>query len=167
MRLVILSILSLGLFWLALSAESGHALSFLLLGLGLFSVVLVIYIAQRMDKADKEGHPLGRFSWRVVPYYVYLAKEILVSNLYVTRMILFSEKSLKPNVYFLPAKNMVPMEKVTYANSITLTPGTLTLEVGDDWLEVHSLSPELMTSLEQEEMSDRVRTITSHKGEIA
>ena len=159
MKLILLPLMFLVVFWIALS---GHY-TFLLLSLGAVSVALALLISTRMDKVDREGHPIGTFSWRVITYYLYLLKEILIANIAVTRMILSKTNSLSPNIYHLPAKNMSPMERVTYANSITLTPGTLTLEVGDDWLEVHSLSPELMTSLQEEEMANQVRTITPAK----
>lgn len=162
MKLLLLPLMFLVVFWLALS---GHY-TFLLLSLGAVSIALALYISIRMDKVDREGHPIGTFSWRIITYYAYLIKEISVSNIEVARIILFSKKSLEPNIYRLPAKNMSPMERVTYANSITLTPGTLTLEVGEDWLEVHSINPELMKSLQREEMSEKVRTITGRKHKI-
>ena len=162
MKLILLPLMFLVVFWIALS---GHY-TFLLLSLGAISIALALFISTRMDKVDREGHPIGAFSWRIITYYLYLLKEILISNIAVTRMILSSRRSLRPNIYRLPAKNMSPMEKVTYANSITLTPGTLTLEVEEDWLEVHSLSPDLMMSLQEEEMADQVRTITSAKYRI-
>ena len=51
------------------------------------------------------------------------------------------------------------MEKTIYANSITLTPGTLTLEVDKSNIEVHTLRSDMLESLERGDMADRVRRL--------
>ena len=51
------------------------------------------------------------------------------------------------------------MEKTIYANSITLTPGTLTLEVENDELEIHTLRGDMLESLERGDMANRIRVM--------
>ena len=52
-----------------------------------------------------------------------------------------------------------PLEKTLYANSITLTPGTLTTDVGEDHFMIHCLSPEELEELRQGEMERRIKNI--------
>ena len=162
MKKFIFPVLILVLFWLALS---GHY-NFLLLFLGIVSILGVVYITNRMDEADHEGRQFEYLSWRFIVYLFWMVKEIFVANLIVARMILSPNTSLQPTIAKLPVDNMTNMEKVLYANSITLTPGTLTLEVKDDWIEVHTVRPDLLESLERGEMSDRVRSVTMHSSRV-
>jgi len=147
------------LFWLALS---GHYTG-LLLFLGALSVIWIAAIARRMDIADHEGRKLRIFSFSAVPYFSWLLVQILLSCVAVARMILSPIERLKPSVSTISAEGMTDIEKVTYANSITLTPGTLTLEVNEDSLEVHSVQSDLIESLESGSMSDRVRRLFPKK----
>lgn len=144
-------------FWLALS---GHYTKLLLI-LGIVSIALVVWISSRMNKVDNEGHPVDPLSWRIIPYVIWLTKEVVLSSLTVSKMILSPTLSLKQAVIRLPAHEMTNMQQVTYANSITLTPGTLTIDVSDDYLEVHTVHRDLLEPLVKEEMSSRIRAISN------
>ena len=159
MKYFITTIVFLAIFWLALS---GHYTA-LLLCLGAFCCIWVGLISRRMDIVDLEGHQIRLVSLRIIPYFIWLAKEIIVSSVIVARMILSPKIKLNPAVERLPAEGMSDMEKVIYANSITLTPGTLTLEVSDSWLEVHTIRGDLLDSLRQGEMANRIRMISIRK----
>ncbi len=112
-----------------------------------------------MDIADDEGHPIHRISPRILVYFAWLSKEIIISSWTVCRMILSPKLNLNPQVFSLPAEEMTNMEKVTYANSITLTPGTLTLETDNSTLVVHTIQNDLLEDLKKGEMMNRVRSI--------
>ncbi len=159
MKYFITTIVFLAIFWLALS---GHYTA-LMLCLGTICCIWVGMISRRMDIVDLEGHQIRLVSLRIIPYYIWLTKEIIVSSVIVVRMILSPKIKLNPVVERLPAEGMSDMEKVIYANSITLTPGTLTLEVADSWLEVHTIRSDLLDSLRQGEMANRIRMISVRK----
>ncbi|GAB3283814.1 Na+/H+ antiporter subunit E [Parahaliea aestuarii] len=142
---------ALALFWLM---NSGHY-SPLLLTLGAASVVLVTWIARRMDVVDRESMPLHLLS-RVPRYFLWLSGQIIASNLDLVRQTWSRNPDYEPQVARLPLPQQSDICRVVYANSINLTPGTLTVEISADHLLVHSLSARGMASLEGGEMSRRV-----------
>ena len=158
MKYIFSPIVFLGIFWLLLS---GHY-TILLLCLGAASCIWVTRISRRMDVADHKGHPIHLVSPRIIPYYLWLGKEIVVSSFVVARMILSSNKKLSPAVARFPVDGMNDMEKVIYANSITLTPGTLTLEVSNSSISVHTIQEDMLESLEKGVMSSRVMSVAAH-----
>jgi len=138
-------------FWLLLS---GHYTP-MLIGFGLGSSVLVVYLSLRMDVVDHEGIPLqlgGRF-WR---YFPWLLKEILVANLHVARIILTPGLPISPIVVHYRSTQKTDLGRALYANSITLTPGTITTGIKGDDLEVHSLTWVDVDGREEDEMDRRV-----------
>jgi multicomponent Na+:H+ antiporter subunit E len=151
----LLHTLSLGfalfVLWLALSG----LLDPFLLALGVASCVLVAAIAWRMDVVDHEGHPI-RLSWRAVFYWPWLLKEILKSNLDVARVILRPRMPIRPHVVGVRATQASELGHVIYANSITLTPGTVTIALEGGALDVHALTQDAADGLMTGEMDRRV-----------
>lgn len=138
-------------FWLLLS---GH-FEPLLLGLGVASVVLVVYLAARMQVVDDEGVPLhvaGRFSL----YLPWLMKEIFVANVNVARIILTPSLPISPIMVHFRASQETDLGRTIYANSITLTPGTITTGVEGQDLEIHALTWQDVDGREEDEMDHRV-----------
>ena len=152
------TIIILFAFWLALS----HYLTPLLLSFGIISCLLTIYIIYRMDIADHEGKPLPLISIRILPFHGWLIFKILQSNIAVARLALSPKVNLTPRVLRVSTKGMSDMERITYANSITLTPGTLTMEVEDDYLNIHALNDESAEDLATGEMERKVRSVVIH-----
>ena len=164
MKSTLALLLFLSIFWLALS---GHY-SGLLLGLGFASCLWVALIARRMDVVDHGGLPVQKWSLRIFTtffiYLVWLGKEIVFSSIAVARMILSNGARVRPEVIQLSVEGMNDMEKVIYANSITLTPGTLTVDVDGDWLNVHTVRGDLLEPLKRGDMANRVRRIYNRSG---
>jgi multicomponent Na+:H+ antiporter subunit E len=113
----------------------------ILLGLGTVSVMLTLLLAHRMGVVDITGHPV-RAAFRYVPYWPWLAVEIVKSSIDVARRILSPSMPVRPTVFEIRASQQTVVGRVVLANSITLTPGTVTLDVDGDRLTVHSLSHE-------------------------
>lgn len=150
-------ILSLGLvlsiLWLLLS---GHFSSVLLLSLGAASVALVLFISRRMDVIDGEGrHPI-HLGWRIPVYIVWLIKEILLSSIAVARVILSPKMPIDPKMITVSGSQKRELGHVIYANSITLTPGTITVGLEKGVLSVHALTKEASDGLLSGEMDRRV-----------
>jgi len=141
--------------WILLS---GH-FDPLLLGLGLLSTVFVVLIALRMDVVDHEGQPFHLRSTALLGYWAWLGWEVIKSNLDVTRRILDPRMPIEPTLTRLKATQGTDLGRVIYANSITLTPGTVALNVEDDAIEVHALSREAAQALEAGEMDRRVTAL--------
>ena len=136
--------------WLLLS---GHT-ALLLLGLGLVSVLAVVLIAWRMDLVDPEGHPI-HLIWRAIPYWAWLLIEIFKANIDVARAIVRPRMPIRPTVLRLKAGQKSDLGRVIYANSITLTPGTVTLAVEGETIEVHALTPGAAEGLLNGDMNRR------------
>lgn len=138
-------------FWLLLS---GHTTP-LLISLGVASSIVVIYLSHKMNIIDNESHPF-QLSFRLAKYYIYLGKEIILSNINVIKCILSPGKTISPCIITLPVEQKSDLGKVIYANSITLTPGTVTLELSGEKIKVHALSKQTATDLQTGEMSKAI-----------
>ena len=120
--------ITLCLFWLLLS---GHYTA-LLLGLGALSVGLVILFLRRMDRVDGERQPL-HIPPMLITYWAWHFVEIVKCSIDVARRIINPKLPISPTVVRVRAGQHSPIATATYANSITLTPGTVTVRVeGDD-----------------------------------
>lgn len=127
----------------------------LLLGLGVTSCLLVVYLARRMDLVDHEGHPI-HLGLRAVVYWAWLAKEIVKANIDVARRILDPKLPISPTLVRVKTSQKSELGQVIYANSITLTPGTVSILVSEGSILVHAVARELAADLETGEMDRRV-----------
>ena len=127
----------------------------LLLGLGVVSVLLTVWIAHRMDVVDHEGHPI-HLGIRAPTYFLWLALEIVKSNWDVAKIILSPKMNIQPQIFKTKGLQQSDVGLTTYANSITLTPGTVTITMEDDGLfEVHALTDAAREGVETNEMNRR------------
>jgi len=121
-------------FWLALS---GHYTP-MLVTVGAVCAVACVLAAIRMRVADAEGHPIELF-WGAITYFPWLFLEIAKSAWGVTKIILHPSLPISPTMTVVRASQKTPAGMATYANSITLTPGTITVGVSGNQLTVHAL----------------------------
>ncbi|WP_119299903.1 Na+/H+ antiporter subunit E [Dongia deserti] len=138
-------------FWLALS---GHY-TFALVGAGLLSAVLCALAARHMLVVDPEGHPFQLLKG-MVTYLPWLAWEIVKSAWAVTRIILHPGLPISPTMTRVQASQRSAAGIATYGNSITLTPGTLTVGLTNSELVVHALTRDGALDLESGRMDRRV-----------
>ena len=137
--------------WLLLSGHYDP----LLIGLGLASCATVVYFTHRMDVIDHEGHPV-HLTWRGAVYWPWLMAEIGKANIDVARRILTPGRSISPTLLRVRATQRTDLGRVIFANSITLTPGTVSVDVGEGEILVHALSRDGADELAQGEMDRRV-----------
>jgi len=143
--------LTLFILWLLLS---GHY-NVLLISLGLISSLLTVVLALRMDVIDHESHPL-HLRRQLPRFLVFLSREIVLANLDVVRRILTPGKSFSPQLRQLPLPQKTAVGQVIYANSITLTPGTVTVQLGTDSILIHALSREAADDLQTGRMAQAI-----------
>lgn len=148
---------ALSALWLLLS---GHVTEPLLLVLGAGSVAFVVFIAHRMDVVDHEGHPI-HLSHRAVAYVPWLLWEIVKANIDVAKVILRRQMPLKLSVLTTERGPLSELATTIYANSITLTPGTVTIAVDDRTLSVHALTAEAADGVTRGDMGRRVARLES------
>ena len=156
--------LHLGAFAVSLSALwfllSGYFTPLILI-LGAVSITAVVWLAYRMDVIDHESHPI-HMAPKGTLYYLWLMWEIVKANVDVTLAILRGPSALQPRVFKLKAAQSSDVWLVTYANSITLTPGTVTIFVDGSEITVHSLTPVAKKGLETGEMDQRVSALEGY-----
>jgi len=143
--------LILFVFWLLLS---GFFTGFLV-SVGALAAIAIVALGRRMDVIDQEGHPV-HLSWRVFGYWPWLFKEIAKSAWDVSRIIVDPALPIRPTMVRVRTSQKTVVGVVTYANSITLTPGTLSVDVKRDEILVHALTPEGAEALLEGEMDRRV-----------
>jgi multicomponent Na+:H+ antiporter subunit E len=144
-------ILFLFAIWLLLS---GHYTP-LMLTLGLLSSLLVVVLVTRANLIDQENQPII-IKPSVLFYWLWLGREIYRSNIDVARRILDPALPISPNIFTVRAGQKTELGRVTYANSITLIPGTVTVDVDEDIFTVHALTQAAATSLKNGDMNRRV-----------
>ena len=150
LRLLILFFLTIVL-WIALS---GH-FDPLLLSLGLLSAAPVTLVSHRLGVIDAEGQPLELMPG-LLRYAPWLAKEIVRACIDVAWRIVQPSLPIQPTIIRVPANQRTVTGRVSFANSITLTPGTISLDVLEKQIEVHALTAESAADLESGEMGKRV-----------
>ena len=102
-----------------------------------------------------EGHPIELF-WGAITYFPWLFREIAKSGWSVTKVILHPRLPISPTMTVVRASQKTPAGMATYANSITLTPGTITVGVNGSELTVHALVRDGALDLEGGGMDRRV-----------
>ena len=152
MRYFISLTLLLGILWLGLSGVYKP----LLFVLGAASIALVVWLTERMEVLGAEHDP-ATLSWRLPVYWIWLMGQVILANLAVARAVL-DPRRIRPRLITIPAAQRTRVAQVTYGNSITLTPGTVTtrLDSAASQLEIHALLPEAVADLEAGEMGRRV-----------
>lgn len=122
-------------FWLLLS---GYFTVFLMAA-GFGCALAVVWFAHRMDVIDAEGHPI-QLGWRIVGYWAWLSKEIVKSAWDVSRIIIDPRLPISPTLVTFRPSQKTTVGLVVHANSITLTPGTITIEARPGEFLVHALT---------------------------
>lgn len=148
----------LGLFLFGLWFLLSGSFVALLLGLGFAAAVFVVAIALRMNIIDRETHPIHLHS-AIVFYWAWLTWEIVKANIDVARRILDPRLPISPNLLRVKVTQKTDLGLVSYANSITLTPGTVCVGVEEDSILVHALTREAAETLAKGEMDRRVTRI--------
>jgi len=129
-------------------------------GLGLLSCALVAYMSSDLlFKKRRSGRQL-RVAIAFVAYLPWLFYQIYLANIYVVKIALGPNLSDKifPHIVKFRTRLKSEMALTTFANSITLTPGTITVHIEGGYFYVHALDLPLADSLPGE-MEDRIAKI--------
>ena len=143
--------------WLLLSGHYDP----LLLTLGVLSCITCLYVTWKAKFIDEEGLPLHLLI-RLPIYTVWLFKEIIKANIDTAKIIIINNPD--PQNFRVKSSQKTEAGKVTYANSITLTPGTVTTVLDGDILEVHALSSDMADDVKSGVMDKKVSWLEGNKG---
>jgi len=127
----------------------------LMLAFGVASCLLVAWVVSRTKIVDPRERPF-RILLRMIGYLPWITREIIKSNIDVARRIWSPELPISPTIVTVPATQTTAMGLMIHANSITLTPGTLSIDVEPGMIEVHALSADSIPDLQSGEMDRRV-----------
>lgn len=130
----------------------------LLLTLGALSCLLVLVLSRRMNFFDKDVYSLHLVGG-LVPFWGWLGKELVKSNLDVARIVLDPALPISPTVIKIDALSEDPVGQAILGNSITLTPGTVTMDDHEGTLLVHCLTSAGAQALLEGEMNRRVAAL--------
>ena len=135
--------------------NSGHY-TVLITSFGVGSCLLVVWLSRRMGIVDAEGVPIHLLT-RLPLYLPWIGKEVVKSNLDVARRVLTTGRpDVSPRLFDAPTTQHSDLGRVIYANSITLTPGTVSIRVHGAKITVHAIADEVADDLLEGEMDRRV-----------
>ncbi len=138
--------------WLLLSGHYTPLFFFL----GALSTAIAVFFAHRMDVFDEEGVPVVHLSRKIWTYIPWLVWEVARSNLAVALIVLRPKLEISPTLFRFRARQETDLGRVIMANSVTMTPGTITVAVTGRDLHVHALYREAVDGIEEGEMNRRV-----------
>lgn len=156
---------SLMAFYVVLSGQVMGAGAPKLMILGAVTCAAITALARRLGILDDEGLPF-RYWLRTAAYMPWLMWQVLLANIDVLKRVWKPGKlDIDPQMIRVPHELRTAYGVATYMNSITLTPGTVTVDVGDDELLVHALTKDAAEDLQSGEMHRRVKHVEgSHEG---
>jgi len=149
--------LVLAVAWLAWSGDREA----LLLAFGGLSCALVALVCFRMKIVENPARAIS-MALRHIQYVPWLFWEIFKSTIDVARIILDPKLPIRPQLIRVKASQRSEVGQVIYANSITLTPGTISLDVRNDRILVHALTDEAAEGLKTGEMDGYVARLEGH-----
>lgn len=152
--------LTLAVFYLSLSGQFHETFLMVAGGVCCFAVTL---LSRHMGVVDDEGMPV-RFWLRTAFYVPWLLWQVLLANIDVAKRVWNPRLPINPKMIKVKHRLETGYGIATYANSITLTPGTVTVDAGDEEFLVHALTNEAAEDLETGEMHDRVKALEAGSG---
>lgn len=120
-------------FWLLLNGSL--AVDVLIIGALVAVAVTALFQNSMSFLADARLTPVGAVA--TIMYFGYFLKELIKANLTLAAIVLSPDLPIRPGIVKVRTRLKSPMGRLLLANSITLTPGTLSVEMADDWLYVH------------------------------
>lgn len=146
------------LFWLVLSEI--FEFKYILMGLiaSFLGTVLVKDIMVFPGTGKKKNiHALDFSLIKFIRYWIWLLGQIIIANIQIALIILNPKLPINPQIVVFKQKMANPLAHLSLANSITLTPGTITIDIDDDNYIIHALTDETAASLYFENGQGEIR----------
>ena len=125
--------------------------------LGSSASILIIYLNKDILFTSSDGGPVTlRFLWHFTTLIAILIVEIVKSNINVAKIVLNPKMPIEPSFVRVPVRFKKDFNKVLYGNVVTLTPGTLTVDIVDDEYIIHALTKEAAEGLLGSELENHV-----------
>lgn len=131
----------------------------MIIGFGAAAALVAVLVVRRMNRLDGDPVPLPLSPVALAGYMLWLMGEIAKANWAVTRIVMAPVMPIRQHLFGVRCSQASDVGQVTFANSITLTPGTITVETEPGRFLVHALAFDDGTPDELAEMDRRVRRI--------
>lgn len=154
--LVLIQIIALFLFWYVLSGKN----FILLISVGLICSVLIVFYQNKLKMVDDKSMPISILP-KAVLYWMWLYKEVIQSSLYVSKLILSREMDITPQYFKIKSNQKTTMGFNIFANSITMTPGTISVIINNTSkeIDIHALTMDTKASLQNGIMDKRIKKL--------
>lgn len=158
MRYAFILTLAMVAAWLTLS---GYFIP-MILTFGAISIAIVVWMCRRMGILDGETVPYLSLL-PTTSYFVWLFVEIVKANMQVVKAVLSPDLEVSPTLVKIPLNTDIDIAETMFANSITLTPGTVSVDMKPDHILVHALLEEMSAPEDFAEMEKRSAWAVGHK----
>lgn len=158
MKTILSSFVSLFILWALLS---GYFKTILVV-LGILSCIFITFLSIKLKIYSTQRERVG-INLRLPLYFPWLLKEIIKSNLHVARLILTNSKEISPQLVAIKPSQKTSTGIAVHANSITLTPGTISIDIEDDEVLVHALSNHTAKGVIDGDIDKRVTKLEGNK----
>ena len=158
MRYAFILTLAMVAAWLTLS---GYFIP-MILTFGAISIAIVVWMCRRMGILDGETVPYLSLL-PTTSYFVWLFIEIVKANVQVVKAVLSPDLEVSPTLVKIPLNTDIDIAETMFANSITLTPGTVSVDMEPDHILVHALLEEMSAPEDFTEMEKRSAWAVGHK----
>lgn len=162
MRFAFILTLAMVAAWLTLS---GYFIP-MILTFGAISIAIVVWMCRRMRILDGETVPYLTLI-PTLSYFTWLFAEIVKANVQVVKAVLSPDLEVSPALVKIPLNTDVDIAETMFANSITLTPGTVAVDMQPDHILVHALLEDMSAPEGFAEMEQRSAWAVGHKIEGA
>ncbi len=157
---IILQFIVLFAFWLLLSGR--YQAKYIIIGALAAALVtflsndLFYAVLQRDERIGIKAGQVLRQIWHFLLYIPWLLVQIVLANVQVAYLVLHPRMPIEPALLLFRTRMRKGMARVTLANSITLTPGTITASLEGSNYIIHNLKPPLASSLVDGTMQNKV-----------
>lgn len=131
-------------FWLLLTVT--YNVISLMIGIGVVLIVLWFNRDLLINEHESDFYSIKSII-RLIQFLFVLVKEIIIANIQVAKIVLDQKMPIQSSFFHYPIQLKKPMNQVIYANAITLTPGTLTVDTKDDYFIIHALTDDAKNGL--------------------
>lgn len=133
---------------------------------GVISSAMAALLALRMNVVDNEAYPF-HLALSAPIYWLWLLKEVVIAGLNVTRLVWTPENNSSPCFAWLPITQDNDLGRTIHANSLTLSPGTVCVDIEQKRVFIHVLEKHSIAELEEGTMDRLVTRLTSRRRPVS
>jgi multicomponent Na+:H+ antiporter subunit E len=148
-------------FWFVLSGQTSP----FFVGVAVIAIIATMWLSARLKVIDRDGSPYHRAP-QLLLYLGWLFGEIVKANVAVIARVIGPSHAIDPAMVEVKSSAKSSLGRALFANSITLTPGTVTVDVVGQTLKVHALVRE-NAGAESFEAMDRKSARTADARRVA